>query len=78
MITCPLCHKTNANAAARCECGFRFSVPPDELPAWFDEMRTLLEWVDDYLRDLGFVVVETRSGFNGAGLELTRIAVLRR
>lgn len=35
-------------------------------------------WVDDYLRESGFQVSEIRSGFSGEGLELTRIAVLRR
>jgi SAM-dependent methyltransferase len=35
-------------------------------------------WIDGYLSRLGFSVSDTRSGFNGDGLELTRIAVLQR
>ena len=42
-MICSLCHKTNDDAAERCECGFRFVVPPVELQGWFDEIRSLLE-----------------------------------
>lgn len=36
------------------------------------------DWIDDCLSSLGFSVKERRSGFSREGLELTRIAVLRR
>ncbi len=36
------------------------------------------EWIDDYLRGLGFSVRESRSGFSREGLELTRVAVVQR
>jgi SAM-dependent methyltransferase len=34
-------------------------------------------WIDDHLRALGFSVTESRSGFSGDGLELTRVAILQ-
>jgi SAM-dependent methyltransferase len=69
-MICPLCHKTSANTAAQCECGFKFIVPPDELPAWFDEMRTRLE--------NGYLPAQTpwtQSGKSGSFEDWTRLRI---
>lgn len=43
-MKCPRCSRLNAETALRCECGYKFGqVEPDELPGWFDEIRTILE-----------------------------------
>jgi len=42
-MICPLCHQTNDDAAERCACGFRFVVATNELPDWFNAIRSLLE-----------------------------------
>jgi len=36
------------------------------------------DWIDDYLNGLGFTVKDSKSGFDGNGLELTRVAMLQR
>lgn len=59
----------------------RFLVPGGKLLlAQYRSRREDLsgDWIDDYLAKLGFTVKDYKSGFNGDGLELTRIVVLHR
>ena len=69
-MICPLCHKTNDDAAERCECGFRFVVPTNELQEWFSEIRSLLE--------NGYLPAETpwkQSGKSGSFEEWARLRI---
>jgi SAM-dependent methyltransferase len=69
-MICPLCHKTSDNIAARCGCGYRFVVSPSELPAWFNEIRAVLE--------NGYLPAKTpwtQSGKSGSFEEWTRLRI---
>lgn len=69
-MICSLCHKTNDDAAERCECGFRFVVSIDELEDWFSEIRSLLE--------NGYLPAETpwkQSGQSGPFEEWVRLRI---
>jgi SAM-dependent methyltransferase len=43
VLLCPRCTRLNPPAQERCECGFAFRVEPVDLPAWFDDVRSILE-----------------------------------
>jgi SAM-dependent methyltransferase len=40
---CPQCRSVNKESTARCECGFQLVVEREELPGWFERVRSILE-----------------------------------
>src|SRR5512136_1680353 len=69
-MICPLCHQHKDNQETRCDCGYRFQVAPEELPDWFDEIRTLLE--NGYLPA---TTPWTQSGKSGTFEDWTRLRI---
>jgi SAM-dependent methyltransferase len=70
-MRCIRCKRLNDDTAWRCECGFKFDrVEPEELPGWFDEVKTILETV--------YLAAPTpwqQSGKSGTFEEWTRVRI---